>query len=75
MALLELALGLELQAHDLYQNLALRLEPGEQREALLTLAQQERQHARAVVRSFGDLAAAMRARLPDGSRAPFRRRS
>lgn len=72
-ALLQLALDLELKAHDLYRGLAQRVDSDAKRQALLTLAQQEKQHARTLVRSFGDLAAALQARLPDGTRPQFRR--
>lgn len=56
-ALLELALEIELQAYDLYSNLASRAEPGRARDSLEKLADQEKQHANAVMNAIGELIA------------------
>lgn len=59
-SLLELALELELWAYDVYSHLAHRADSDDRRRTLQSLAQQEKQHARTVVRTFGDLAQALR---------------
>lgn len=55
-AALELALGIELAAYDLYKNLAERSDP-DRRAFLLDLAQQERHHADRVLHAMGRLEA------------------
>ena len=56
-AVLELALELEFRAYDLYRNAAQRAKRDDSRELLLEMAAEEKKHARAVVRSFGKMAA------------------
>lgn len=57
-ALLEMALELELRAYDLYKNLADRAENPQSKAALLDLAQQEKRHAESLTKKLGALAAA-----------------
>lgn len=54
MELAELALELEMSALDLYNALAGRMESAEAREAFLSLAQQEKAHARLIVKHLDD---------------------
>jgi rhodanese-related sulfurtransferase/rubrerythrin len=56
MALLELALEIELGAYDLYKNLAATVASVEARSALTELAQQEKGHADWVLRAIGKMA-------------------
>jgi len=53
LALLELALDLELNAYDLYKNLAHRAEDSEVQQALFDLAQQEKRHAEGLAKKIG----------------------
>ena len=57
-ALLELALELELRAYDLYRNLAHKTEDESLRTTFLDLAEQEKRHAKALLRTIGKAAAA-----------------
>lgn len=57
-SLLELALDLEFKAYDLYRNLAHRTEDSSLRATFLDLAEQEKRHARTLLRSIGKAAAA-----------------
>jgi rubrerythrin len=58
MALLELALDLELSAYDLYRNLAHRSEAEAMRQTFLDLAEQEKGHARALTSAIARQSAA-----------------
>lgn len=58
LALLELALEVELRAHDLYKNLSHLSEDPGTKAALLDLAQQEKHHAESLAHKLGALAAA-----------------
>jgi len=58
LSLLELALDLEFQAYDLYRNLAHRTDEEELRTTFLNLAESEKRHASALLRSIGKAAAA-----------------
>lgn len=55
-ALLELALGVEYMAYDLYRNLADRVRDQKHREVFVALAAQEKGHAQHVLRALGRLA-------------------
>lgn len=57
-SLLELALDLEFKAYDLYRNLAHRTDDEELRKTFLDLSEQEKRHARALLREIGKAAAA-----------------
>ena len=57
-ALLELAVELELFAYDLYRNLAHRADDPALRETFLGLAEQEKRHARSLLKTLGEAAAA-----------------
>lgn len=52
LSLLELALEIELSAYDLYKSLALQVPDAQSRDALMMLAQEEKQHARHVASSL-----------------------
>jgi rhodanese-related sulfurtransferase/rubrerythrin len=52
LSLLELALEIELSAYDLYKSLALEVLDADSREVLMTLAQEEKVHARHVASSL-----------------------
>lgn len=56
LALLEFALEIELEAYDLYKNLALTVGSTEAEAALTDLAQKEKQHADSVLRALGTMA-------------------
>jgi len=57
-ALLELAVELELRAYDLYRVLAHRADDTPLRETFLDLAEQEKRHARSLLKTLGEAAAA-----------------
>jgi len=57
-ALLEMALEIELRAQDLYKNLADRASDDATKSALLDLAQQEKRHAEGLAKRIGSLATA-----------------
>lgn len=57
-SLLELALDLEHKAYDLYRNLAHRSDDPQLRATFLDLAENEKRHARALLREIGKAAAA-----------------
>jgi rhodanese-related sulfurtransferase/rubrerythrin len=57
LALLELALEIELRAFDLYKNLADHADDADTRATLLDLAQQEKRHAEGLAKKLGSLAA------------------
>ena len=54
--LLELALELELRAHDMYKSLASESDMETSRDTLLDLAQQEKRHAQAIATKLGRMA-------------------
>ncbi|MFW5741463.1 MAG: rhodanese-like domain-containing protein [Myxococcota bacterium] len=55
-ALLELALGVEYMAYDLYRNLSHRMKDDDQRKVFVALAEHEKQHVHHVLRALDDLA-------------------
>lgn len=57
-SLLELAVELELRAYDVYRALAHRADDADLRETFLDLAEQEKRHARALLKTLGAAAAA-----------------
>jgi rhodanese-related sulfurtransferase/rubrerythrin len=57
LAILEFAAEIELNAYDLYKNLAGNASSEEARSALIDLSQQEKHHAEGVLRALGRLAA------------------
>ncbi len=57
LALLEMALEIELMAYDLYKNLADRAEASDAKGVLLDLAQQEKRHAEGLAKRIGSMAA------------------
>jgi len=57
LALLEMALEIELMAYDLYKNLADRAEAGDAKRTLLDLAQHEKRHAEGLAKRIGAMAA------------------
>jgi len=62
-ALLELALEIELGAYDLYKNLAASVQSEDAQRALADLAQQEKGHADLVLRAIGRLATNERTKI------------
>jgi rubrerythrin len=55
-ALLEIAVELELRAYDVYRSLAHRADDSELRETFLSLAEQEKRHARSLLKALGEAA-------------------